>query len=124
MARGLKLPAGVNKRGGAALVEGDEEAMQIIKTALGDCSSEHAYQQDIGLGEDMVFDIGDPVFRGRVLRRLNQIFRQFEALDRFKLMTHTIKWTENPAEQEQILEFKYLDLETDVEETFKYTPGS
>lgn len=119
MPKGLSMPVGVNPTGGAATVEHDENDRKVIWNAISDCSSENAFQQDLGLGSDMVFDISDPVLRARIQQRLFAIFKDFEAQNRYKLKANTIKWSENSAEQELILEFKYLNIESDEEQTFK-----
>jgi len=118
MATGLKIPVGVNNRGGTAMVSGDDHATQAIRTALLDNSSTHAFQQDEGLGSDMIFDNMSVGSRARITFRINSIFRAFEALELFKLKSDTIKWTEIPEEQELELEFKYINLESDEEKTF------
>jgi len=119
MPKGLAMPVGVNPTGGAATVEHDDNDRKVIFTALSDCSSEHAFQQDLGLGGDMIFDISDPVLRARIQQRLYAIFKDFEAQNRYKLRTNTIKWSENSKEQALSLEFKYLNIESDEELTFK-----
>ena len=118
MATGLAIPVGVNKRGGTAMVSKDAHADQVIRTALLDNSSAHAYQQDEGLGADMIFDNMSIGSRARITFRINAIFRRFAALELFKLKSDTIKWTEVPETQELDLEFKYVNLESDEEKTF------
>jgi len=115
MARGLKVPVGVDATGGTAWVSGEENDRKTIFTALGDCDSENAFQQELGLGVDMIFDPLDETVRARILRRLKDIFRIFEEADRYKLLPETISWTEGDGEL--TLEFKYLNLETDEERT-------
>ncbi len=121
MAVGLKLPVGTSSTGGVALVDSDENDNKIISLALGSDDNENAFNQDIGLGVDMVFAISDPHIRGRIITRLRQIFKRFEAQKRFKLFPSTIKWTEDSTEQELTLEFKYLNIESDEEKTFSRT---
>ena len=119
MPTGLKLPVGVNSSGGASLVDGDENDNKIILLSLGSDDNENAFQQDIGLSQQMIFDVSDPAVRGRIINRLRQIFRTFEAQQRFRLFAASIKWIEDSNEQELILEFKYLNLETDEVNTFR-----
>lgn len=118
MPQGLKMPVGVSSTGGAALVSGDDNDRKIIWNALGDCSSEHAFQQDLGLGGDMVFDINDASLRARILRRLNNIFATFEVQKRYKLLRDTITWSANSASQELVLTFSYFNIESDEAQTF------
>jgi hypothetical protein len=119
MSRGLKLPVGVDATGGAAMVEGEDDNYQVIMTALSDCDNEHAFQQDVGLGADMIFDINDPITRAKILRRVKMIFDQFEAQHRFRLLTDTIRWS--VAEGDLSLEFMYHDIESDEDKPFART---
>jgi len=118
---GLALPVGVNTSGGVKLVDSDENDNKIISLALGMDDNENAFQQGIGLGIDMVFAISDPATRGRILGRLKQIFRRFEAQKRYRLRPATLKWTEDSDTQDLVLEFKYINLESDEERTFSRT---
>ncbi len=119
MARGLAIPIGVDITGGAAWVSGEKNDRKTIFTALGDCDSENAFRQELGLGIGMVFDISDETVRALILRRLVAIFRVFEEGDRYKLLTEAISWSQN--EGELTLQFKYLNLETDEERSFSRT---
>lgn len=117
MATGLKIPVGVNPMGGIAKVTGDDNAIQAIKTALTDCENEHAFQQELGLGAGMVFASNDMRLRAVILRRVRGIFNEFQKEKRFKLLEETIKWSEGDGEL--VLEFRYMDLESDEEKPFQ-----
>ena len=119
MPTGLALPIGVSASGGVKLVDGDDNDKKIIALALGSDDNENAFQQDIGLGIDMIFGISDPGIRGRIINRLKAIFRNFQAQQRFSLFTASIKFTEDSKTQELILEFKYLNLESDEIKDFR-----
>jgi hypothetical protein len=119
MARGLYMPVGVNPSGGAALIDGDDNDAKIIKMALSSDNNENAFQQDIGLGESMVFDLNDQALRAKIRRRLLKIFENFERQKRYKLKKDTIKWEENTVDQELALTFKYVNLESDEEKPFR-----
>jgi len=119
MPKGLKIPVGVDAHGGAAMYEGDSMNTQIIKTALSDCDNENAFQQGLGLGSGMIFDVDDNTVRAKIMRRLDAIFTQFERDIRFRLMKHTVEWTS--ADGELNLEFQYLDIESDERKTFAKT---
>jgi hypothetical protein len=119
MPKGLAIPVGVNPSGGARLVEGDDNDVKIIKLALGSDENENAFQQNIGLGKGMVFEISDETLRARVQRRLVEVFRRFEAQKRYILRTSTIKWEENPATGDLTLSFKFVNLESDDEKDFR-----
>ena len=121
MAKGLQLPVGVNKAGGANITDGDDNDKKVIFTALSDCDSEHAFQQDLGLGSGMIFDIASPALRANILRRTKNIFDEFFRLHRFKLLKNTVKWAEDAETGELTLTFKYLNIESDEMGEFERT---
>ena len=118
MATGLRIPVGVDGTGGAALTTGDAQDRKIIMTALGDNENENAFQQNIGLGSFMVFDVDAPDVQSNVLRQVRRIFRVFRAKQRFKLIEGSVEFKKE-AEGELTLEFKYINLESDEERPFK-----
>lgn len=127
MPKGLKIPISANSKGGFATVEGDDNDAKIIKLALMDGENENAFQQDITLGVDMVFDILDPIARSRIINRLIFIFEIFKAQKRFDLLKNTISWDESSSnEGELVLNFRYLNLESDEEKTYeqKFNSGA
>jgi hypothetical protein len=124
MATGLKVPIGVNSIGGAALVNGDDNDIKIIKLALTNDDNENAFQQNIGLGEEMIFDLNDPTTRPKIISKLRRIFDKFEANNRFKLLYNTIKWEESSDDGELSLTFKYLNIESDEIKEFDQKFGS
>lgn len=126
MPRGLRMPVGVDGTGGAALVESEDNDTKIIYLALGSGHNENAFQQEIALGDDMIFDLADPALKARILRRVNRIFDDFVRLKRYKLVRDSVRFKEDPANQELSLEFKYINLESDEERTFsrKFTRAS
>lgn len=119
MAKGLALPVGVNVAGGARLIERDEQADKIIYTALSDNDNRNAFQQDIGLGGGMIFDIESPALRAKLLRRIVNIFRDFEQLLLFKLVIDSIIFSSNSDTGDLDIEFKYINLESDEVNIFK-----
>lgn len=125
MPTGLGVPVGVDASGGARLVSGDENDNKIIQLALSSDSNENAFQQNIGLGQDMIFDLNDAGVRARILRRVILIFKAFQIQNRYKLLKNTVKWTEDGQNQALILEFKYVNLESDEEVFFRraFTSG-
>jgi hypothetical protein len=118
MPQGLAMPVRVAPWGGAAISDSDENDNKIIMLALGSDDNENAFQQDIGMGEAMIFDVSDPTLRGRIVGKLRQIFRRFETQKRYRLMGDTVRWTENPETGDLSLTFKYLNLESDEPQTF------
>lgn len=111
MSRGLAVPVGVNKLGATVMLEGDEDAAKTISLALSDNDSDNAFQQGIGLDHGQVFAGADSRSRALILSSLYRLFAVFEKEKKFKLKTDTIKWGQ--AEGEQILTFKYVDMESD-----------
>ncbi len=119
MATGLAVPVGVDSGGGARLESGSDNSDKIVKLGLGSDENENAFQQDIGVGIGMIFDVNDPTLRARIMGRIFDVFRRFEAQNRFRLRQNTIRWEENPTEGELILIFLYVDLESDDERLFR-----
>lgn len=117
MAKGLIVPVGVNALGGAALSEGDDHNTQTLMMALTDDDNNHAWQQDVGIGADMIFDTKDLTIRARILSRVSSIFRGFQRLDLFKLVPGSIAWDDS-IEGELTLSLKYINLESDEVKTF------
>jgi hypothetical protein len=119
MATGLAMPVGVGQDGGARLSEGDANDDKVIRLALGDDANENAFQQNIGVGADMVFGMSDELLQASIMRRVNEVFKRFEAQKRYMLRRNTIRWSQDSNAQELILEFKYVALESDREQTFR-----
>lgn len=113
MAKGIEVPIRVNKRGGIVMLEGNKNNEQILRLALSDNENANAFQQDIGMNQDIIFGTPSTNQRQLILKRLYNIFSEFEELRRFKLMPETIKWYVDHEEGELILEFMYNDLESD-----------
>lgn len=119
MPKGLRIPVQVDRAGRTATVEGDDLNRQLISIALADDENENAFQQQIGLGEAMVFDKDTPALRAKVLRRLFTIFVDFEARKLFQLVRETIEWGNDPESGDLFLGFYYIDLESDQPQFFK-----
>lgn len=119
MAKGLKIPVYVNNLGGSEIVEGDDQAIKIIKTALGSGYNENAYQQDVSLGESMIFGSNTNQLRADITRRLYKIFKEFEDDLLYKIARNTIKWSRDVSRQELILEFQFINLESDTPTVFR-----
>lgn len=117
MPRGLAIPVGINAKGGAALVEGNENDDKIIKAALGSDDNENSFQQNLGIGLDAIFDINDPTSRPAIQSKVARVFRQFELQRRYKLVDSTLSWTQS--EGETTLSFKYVSLEADEERLYR-----
>lgn len=118
MATGLKLPVGVDGSGGAAVLSGDAEDAKILSVALGDDDNDNAFQQDIGLGSFMIFEMPGDRTNALVRQRIQSIFRDFRAAQRFRLVSESIEFKEEAEQGESSIEFKYINLESDEEKTF------
>jgi hypothetical protein len=110
---GFRLPVQKSSSGGIRLVDGDENDNKIIRLALSADDNENAFNQDIGLGEEMIFNVTSSEVQGKILARLRQIFAKFESQKRYRLFTDSISWEEDKINQELILNFKYLNMESD-----------
>lgn len=124
MPTGIKVPFSVGPTGGIALAEKERQNNTIIKIALTDGSNENAFQQNITLGESIIFDINDPVTRTAITAKVRAIFEQFKVENRFKLMVETMVWDDDAPDGEAHLRFRYLDLESDETYTFDQALGA
>lgn len=120
MVTGISIPFRVNTYGGIALKDKDDHDAEIISTALADGDNENAFQQDITLGKENVFDVAGHQFRAATVARLKFIFKNFESEKRFKLLSSTIKW-EVDDDGNQEMSFRYVNLESDEEKDFQRT---
>jgi hypothetical protein len=115
----------VDVYGGTAIVEESEYKHQLIVLSLSSGDSANAFQQEISLGQDMIFGQDTQSLRSSVMQRLFTIFTEFERDKLFRLMKETIKWT--PLGDGQLeLSFSYIDIETDTVLSFRkeYTVGA
>lgn len=117
MARGIRIPVGVNASGGTAMVEDDTQHRQVLSVGLSSGDNRNAFQQEENLGEQMIFGNDSPLFRASILRRLYEIFKDWEEQKLFRLMRETIEWSKEPGEL--TLDFTYIDLESDQEKQFR-----
>lgn len=126
MAKGLRIPVGVDNTGGAAVIEGDVYAKQVIRTGLSDHDNANAFQQDSGLGADMIFGRTDTSQKAAILRRLYQLFAAWEEDRLFRLMRETIRWGRDSDSGELTIDFEFINLESDEVSSFgkKYTTGA
>lgn len=119
MATGLKLPVGVDSSGGTAMVSGEENDRKTLWTSLSDCENEHAFQQDLGLGNFMIFGISNSKIRAKILRKLATIFGVFEADKRYRLKEESIEWEKVEGTGDLRLKFEYINLETEEVKSFQ-----
>lgn len=116
MSKGIKIPVGVNRQGGLAYVEREDNNWKLISTSLSDCDSANAFQQDLGIGSDIIFDVSAPSVPVRIAKRVRDVFKVFEGQHKFKLLENTMKFTQK--EGELSLSLQYVDLESD--ETYPF----
>lgn len=107
-------------------IEGDAYADQVIRTGLSDHDNSNAFQQDTGLGSGMTFGMTDTSQKASILRRLYEMFAAWEEDRLFRLMRETIKWGVDSGSGELVIEFKYINLESDETISFKkkFTTGA
>ena len=116
---GLRMPVGVDESGGAAIAQPAEQSHKILRTALSPCYSWHAFQQDLGLGENEIFDVNSPLIIPRLRRRVKRILNAFRADDRYKLVPGSLTVAESAEGSGEIaISFRYIDIEADTEQQF------
>lgn len=105
---GLSVPIAVNQAGGALLDEGGDQILKLIMLALTDCESANPFQ-NLGLPEDIIFRINDPIVEAEVSLAIQNVFKSFENAKRARL----IGSPEFTRRQEGELEVKFdwVDLE-------------
>jgi len=124
MAKGLSLPLRVNSLGGTDTTDGDDQARKIINLALGDGDNENAFQQDVALGEVMIFGLNNTQLRASIVNRLRKISKEFEEDKLYKLMMNTVKFNSNTEGNELTLSCNFINLETDTPFSFQKTFSS
>ena len=77
MATGIASPARENGNGGFLLATKDQHIRELLGVALGEGDSNNPFQ-DLGLGEEMIFDIADSGTFNAVADRITRIFQRFE----------------------------------------------
>jgi len=125
MPKGLAIPIRATPHGGIQTVEGSANDDKIIRAALGPDENDNAFQQDIGLGQRMIFGIADDALRGGIMERLRLVFERFRRQRRYDLIRSSVRFYApgdpegTGKEGEMVLEFRYLSLEANEERLFK-----
>lgn len=122
MATGLTIPVTVSSNGGFAMSSGSDHDNDIIAAALASDENDNSFQQNLGVGEQAIFDINDELSRASILTRLRAVFNRFETQKRYKLLENSIRWMDQ--EGEQILVCQYVNLETDQLQDFQQSFNS
>ena len=100
MAVGLRVPIGVDSKGRAATVSGEENNQKIIRISLGDGDNENAYQQNLTLDqESIIFAIEGSASKSAATAGIIKIFQTHETNNRFKLIENTIEWVEKDSNE-------------------------
>lgn len=119
MAKGLAIPVGVGPDGRAKLVSGDDQLIKIIGLHLSFSDSENPFQ-DIGI-DQVIFNINDTRLIPLIRYRLGELFKSLEADELAKLDENSVKFIQDEAEGEMVLEFKFWNLETNEPVDFRGT---
>ena len=110
---GIKLPITGTHTGGLATVTDDDYIRQLLMTALSDCSSGNPFQ-DIGLGQDHVFQPSTQRTKGQILVRVRKVFEDFERRKLARL-NGAPRWKKGEDGEVQLY-VSYYNLETDKPE--------
>ena len=117
MAKGLKVPVGVDKRG-RALIESNESenTKKILKLAFSEGGDKNPFQL-LGIDNRLIFSVDNASFRAKALKAINQILSKF--IDLVALSENDpIQISETGVEGEVQLTFFYIDLLTNKKEEF------
>ncbi len=122
MAVGLSIPFRADQNGTLAKSTPEETAWNTIYLTLSDVDNDNAFQQGMDITQQVIFKPDDKVSRAKVMAKLISAFEQFEDNKLFKLDLASVEWYKETS-GESILEFQYLDLETDEVSTFRRSYG-
>lgn len=115
MAKGLTMPVGVDKSGGADLGQDNSHFDTILRLALSPGDDDNPFQ-NLGLDQRIIFALNDPAAQGLARQSIETIFRKYSS--RAKLDTRNpITFSKN---EEGVLEVKfgYVDLDTNEVKEF------
>lgn len=116
--KGMSVPVGVNKAGGAKLNPKTTHFSQTLALAFSEGDDKNPFQ-DLGINSDLVFQVNNVNAQAKVRRRVEQIANKFVgqiSLDPIQpiIFSHT-------KEGELEMTVNYIDLATDTEESFTNT---
>ena len=113
---GLRLPVGPNEKGRAATVTGSEFVRQTLLTAIQDCTSKNPFQ-DLGVDDEIIYDINDESSMADLMLRLQEIFARFEAQEIARLDNRTTPISFSQDEEGEFnAVIRFVDLEADKPE--------
>jgi hypothetical protein len=119
MAKGMKLPVKVNKKGGATLIDATPYTDQTVRAALTPNISKNPFQAgggiEIGISERFIFAINSPGAQAGARRQITNVFKRLRAQEIAKLASGRdgLKFTADGPEL--IAEINYVELEADQE---------
>lgn len=114
----IKIPLEV-KNGKLKTIYGKDAVQQIVMFALSPSDNSNPFQQQIGIGYDAVFT--DERNIGIIYTRVERIMTRLETQNIAKLVPGGID-IQNMTDGEFSVKIKYVDLETDSEETVIIPP--
>lgn len=116
MAKGLKIPVGVDKSGGAA-IEGSSSRQnkKILLLGLSEGGDNNPFQK-LGIG-NLVFKIKDVATRAQIQREIEKVINQLS--DRLVLHPDEPITFNEDVEGELEVNIKFIDIETNKVEEFQ-----
>lgn len=109
---GIDVPVASDGRGRLALTSGNEQLSKLISLNLADLESANPFQQDLGLGPDVVFSVGDEKLRLEMRRRIRALFRRLQLADRARLAKEPT-FSQDSEKQELTVDIDYINIEED-----------
>lgn len=120
MARGMKLPVGVDQSGGAALEDDPQHLNAILTLALQPGDDDNPFQI-LGLDEQIIFSVNDAGAQGVARNAIEKILRKFN--DRLQIDPTAPITFSRTAEGQLGCDFRYVNLDTGKVTDFSGTIG-
>lgn len=124
---GLTLPFQANGRRRLRVSGGNEQLRKIILLNLGDLESENPFQDDLGLGGDLIFAVNNEELRSDLKLRIDALFRRLLVEDRAKLRKEPTFEIFQEA-QELVVNIEYINIEEnraeEIELNFSSVPDA
>ena len=109
MPTGLALPLGVDRAGKAQVTSGTAQLQKLLVIALQTNSDSNPFQQ-LGLPENIIFNLNTPNVKARIDQAIRNIFDGFENQGRARL--RRISFEKIKDEGELAVTVSFQDLET------------
>ena len=113
--KGMAVPVGVNKSGGAKLNPKTNHFNQTLALAFAEGGDKDPFQ-NLGISSDVIFQINDINAQAKIKRRIEQIANKFQG--QISLDPEMPVVFKHNKEGELEMTVKYIDLATDEEEEF------